>query len=397
MKTVKRFFMVLCILVIALGILAGCKEKREGADKDSKGDETVSDDVKVDTSWYNSSKKTFTLTKASELMGLAELAESNNFKGKTIKLGADIALNKVRSKTITNWRIGSEIPSNIWTPLGTEDVPFAGKIDGKGHTISGLYVDATQNGAGFIGRAATTVELIDIRFEDGYIKNTKNYTGIIGYGLVKRIEKVYTNLIIDTSGVGTGGLIGWYMGGYADKTVGDMDKWENSYMRINECWFDGEIESSGYSIGGCVGGQEARAKVDITNFLSTGKLTCKRGDIYGRVGAIFGWMNYSAEYNLVNCVSTANIKTAYRGSGNMVGALIGDLGANGLTITNCYGVGETVIGRVQKDVELSDDILKTIDEIEEMEISTALPKLQMELISPWKKDKGEAPVLRMLD
>ena len=89
MKRGKRYLRTICAFLIAIGVLAGCDNK-----------ESVSEDVSVDTSWYESSKTTFTLTKASQLMGLAELSQKNDFKGKTIKLGADIFLNKVDSTTI---------------------------------------------------------------------------------------------------------------------------------------------------------------------------------------------------------------------------------------------------------------------------------------------------------
>lgn len=67
-------------------------------------------------------------------------------------------------------------------------------------------------------------------------------------------------------------------------------------------------------------------------------------------------------------------------------------------ITNCYAIGEKVIGQIKENVELelSDDSLKTLEEIAKLDISTALPKLEWELISPWRKKEGFVPVLRGL-
>lgn len=81
-----------------------------------------------------------------------------------------------------------------------------------------------------------------------------------------------------------------------------------------------------------------------------------------------------------------------------MGVLVGVLDGEGLMITNCYAIGEKVIGQIKENVELelSDDSLKTLEEIAKLDISTALPKLEWELISPWRKKEGFAPVLRGL-
>ena len=49
---------------------------------------------KIDTSWYVSTLKEFTLTTAAQLFGFAELSRTIDFKGVTIKLGADIVCNE---------------------------------------------------------------------------------------------------------------------------------------------------------------------------------------------------------------------------------------------------------------------------------------------------------------
>ena len=32
-----------------------------------------------------------------------------------------------------------------WTPIGTENVPFTGTFDGNGHSITGLYINASDS------------------------------------------------------------------------------------------------------------------------------------------------------------------------------------------------------------------------------------------------------------
>ena len=57
-------------------------------------------DGSADTSWYNTTDNTFTLTDAADLAGFAAIVNGtaegiaqSNFLGKTVRLGADILLN----------------------------------------------------------------------------------------------------------------------------------------------------------------------------------------------------------------------------------------------------------------------------------------------------------------
>jgi hypothetical protein len=90
----------------------------------------------TDTSWFDSSKSSFTINTAAELAGLAELVNSGtNFSGKTINLGADIDLLNLE-----------------WIPIGTKDNPFRGKFNGADMEISNLNIDAPDaTNAGLFG------------------------------------------------------------------------------------------------------------------------------------------------------------------------------------------------------------------------------------------------------
>lgn len=68
---------------------------------------------------------------AEQLAQIAWLSKSNNFDGKVIQLGADINLKKeVNGKQLQ------------WTPI-CNDLYFQGTFDGKGHSITGMYIDVT--------------------------------------------------------------------------------------------------------------------------------------------------------------------------------------------------------------------------------------------------------------
>ncbi len=92
-----------------------------------------------DTTWYNETDKEFTLTTPEQLLGLSQLGQSNDFEGVTIKLGADIDLNRGWDATTTVASNGvvtlADAPLNAWTSIPL----FKGTIDGQEHTISGIY------------------------------------------------------------------------------------------------------------------------------------------------------------------------------------------------------------------------------------------------------------------
>lgn len=100
--------------------------------------------VEPDTSWYDNNKDAteYNISTAAELFGLAKIVNSGEyaddfkndlstfyFKGKTIKLTADIDLH-----------------DQPWTPIGqTGESQFVGTFDGNGKTIKNLSIteDAT--------------------------------------------------------------------------------------------------------------------------------------------------------------------------------------------------------------------------------------------------------------
>lgn len=115
-----------------------------------------------------------TITTAAELAALSkEVAEGNNFNGKTVKLAADINLD-----------------GKAWAPIGRmintsgtgENSTFKGNFDGQGHTIYNLNVDTvdevsdTNKGAGLFG--AITGNISNVNVVNATI-NTNHWAGVI--------------------------------------------------------------------------------------------------------------------------------------------------------------------------------------------------------------------------
>ncbi|MCL2283701.1 MAG: fibrobacter succinogenes major paralogous domain-containing protein [Fibromonadales bacterium] len=109
-------------------------------------------DGTANTTWYNASATTYTLTTAEELAGLAQLVNNGTatFSGKTINLGANIALNDT-----TGWRSWDNTTTGLrqWIPIGNATRSFRGTFNGKGKIVTGLYINSMADYQGLFGIA----------------------------------------------------------------------------------------------------------------------------------------------------------------------------------------------------------------------------------------------------
>ncbi len=100
---------------------------------------------KVDTSWYSGKAKSYDISTAEQLAGLAYIVsngkDSDRFEGITINLKNDIYLNDISK--FDDWE--TKPPKNNWSPIGRIGSPglglkpFAGTFNGNGHYIVGMY------------------------------------------------------------------------------------------------------------------------------------------------------------------------------------------------------------------------------------------------------------------
>ena len=323
----------------------------------------------VDMSWYNDSDATFTLYDMADVRGFVAIANNkDNFAGKTIKLGADIVVN---TPDVAAWKAGTKVPGNIWTPIGTSAKPFAGTFDGKGYTISGLYLNTTDDIAGMFGYTGSTATIKNFKLVDSYMKSTGTYLGLVGTAQNITIEKVYTNayMTIDDRVAGFVGVLRT-----AAKTA-----------TFNNCWFDGEaVSTAGALASGFVGFVGAQLEMEFNNCLSTGKITSpyRAGGFVGWIDSGWyvsgkGWQTNKWRFN--NCLSTGNVS----GSSTQTGSYIGQVGTNAvsLTINHSYGVGSSMVGTYASSttaetkalIETSTN-LKTRDALIKADVTTLFPE-----------------------
>lgn len=203
----------------------------------------------------------------------AQLDEVRNFPSACFELSKDIDLSSYLNSN-----------SSGWTPIKD----FAGKFDGKKHTIKGLWISLSS------------------------ISNVGLFANIYGYSDNKRAS--VSNLFVNISkkGITGGGKVGGICGSL-------------SYGNIENCMVTGDI--SGYQyVGGIVGYVEyCEVASNISQCASSGNIIATDGGVGGILGYRYG------SYSIENCYSIANVKAEGSYSSSVYGI--------GCSAKNCYFAG----------------------------------------------------------
>jgi filamentous hemagglutinin family protein len=217
-----------------------------------------------------------------------------------------------------NFVLGAEISNGAGTatwntnagfmPIG---YGFTGKLDGLGHTISGLTIDRTSTDyVGLFSTVSTGAVIRNLHLTGASIKG-KTYVGGIAASLSgATIENVSSSGVIQgTSEVG--GIVG----STASATLENV----SSSASVS-------IPGSNFGAGGLVGRSNA---LTIKRSFSTGSVTGG-----GYAGGLVGY-TVSGAINLEDSYSTGTVTASAAGAGGLVGAVTG----GSVTITRSYAVG----------------------------------------------------------
>ena len=254
------------------------------------------------------------MTTAAQLFGFAELSRTVDFKGVTIKLGADIVCNEGKASA---W--AKESPINIWKPIGYNaefgGKTFLGTFDGQGHTISGLYGISTKSMVSFFGETGAGSVVKNLKITNSYFEaqiEKSSSWGMVGGVVAKSwgtVDTVYSNAILVNSGTVTGGIVG--MMRITGKDGGECT--------VRNCWYDGQITANG-STGGIVGDIYG-CTTTVEHCLNTGSISTINAS--GNIGGLVGIVEIQdAKLNLSDSVSVGKISDASKKSWN-VGSAIG--------------------------------------------------------------------------
>jgi len=212
----------------------------------------------ADTEWYtsNTDAETYTITTAEQLAGLAVLVNGGTgFAGKTVKLGANIALNDT-----TNWQTwdASTAPANVWNPIGTSSFRFQGTLDGDGYVVRGVYISSTSNYQGLFGYVTGTVKNLGITAS--YVKGADYTGGLAGRcGNINNCYSIGTKVTAGSSDY-VGGLVGYNNGNISASystglvtgggtTYGGGLVGYNSSATVSSSYFDTQTSGKGVQSG----------------------------------------------------------------------------------------------------------------------------------------------------
>lgn len=202
--------------------------------------------------------------------------------------------------------------SKEWEPIGTNDSPFTGTIDGKGFTIYGLKINRPeQNSVGFIGTAkiedvsSTKVTVKNLRLVGVEIFGHQDVGAVIGNSYGAKVSECYTSGLV-YGWDHTGGIIG------GTKKVDDDD---NIMTQVSNCYSNAAVVSSSYQAGGIIGAS-INSVVDRCYF--SGVAVCPEG----RSGGIVA-LNDGNSLTITNCVTLSSYIKAGSGDAGGANAILG--------------------------------------------------------------------------
>ncbi|MCD8327492.1 MAG: carboxypeptidase regulatory-like domain-containing protein [Ruminococcus sp.] len=262
--------------------------------------------ITADTSWYNSTDTSFTITTATQLAGLASLVNNgDDFSGKTIKLGNDIDLN-----------------GENWTPIGTySSYPFNGTFDGQKYTVSNLYInDTTSDGLGLFGYVGSSGTVQNITVNGTVTGSTTDSSDVGGVVGVNAGTVTYCNSSVTVQGkYYSGGVVGYNDGG-----------------SVTGCSNSGTVIGARFYTGGVVGYNKGGS---VTNCYNSGSVSGTWA-----VGGVVGYNLYSSTSNCYNYGSVS-------GDGE-VGGVIGT-NYTGVSTLNSYYLESTATAAIGQDYSSS--------------------------------------------
>ena len=338
MKTTVNFFRTLLLAVLTL-TFGACSEDSLLSELGLDGQTTTRTDG-VGEVWDGSVAESFaggrgTAENPYQIANGAQLAKlakdvngGKNYAGTYFVLTADIVLNDI--KDWESWE--TTAPTNTWTPIGTNwKNPFAGTLDGDGHSVSGICINSEADCQGLVGYLGGGGTLQNLGVKASYIKGGKRVGGVCG-----------TNSGTVTNCYNTGNVKG---NNYVGGVCGD------NYRTVTNCYNTGSVEGNN-SVGGVCGYNNRT----VTNCYNTGSV---ESNWY--VGGLCG-QNYGP---VTNCYNTGNVT----GNDAYVGGLCGQ---NYATVSNCYYLAGTANSGIGEDYNSGEATEKTAKQFQSGEVASLL-------------------------
>lgn len=227
----------------------------------------------------------------------------NGFKGITIQITADIDMS----------------PNSNWTPIGTNENPFCGTIDGQNKLLKNIKVNRTNHNSGLFG-VVNNAKIRNIKLT-GNVTSSTLYLG----GFCGRTRGTYADSVefknchfygkINASSQYTGGIIGY----------------AGAYCVVENCSAGGEITSTSSYCGGIIGQNGGSAR--IANCINIAEIKANN-----YAGGIIGYVQNGTKIH--DCLNSGNVY----GTSENTGGITAFIGNNGSEIVNCINTGTVSSG-----------------------------------------------------
>lgn len=364
----KKFLAILMVAVMLLGLLAGCGKKPSTDNAQTTGATEPPRQV-AQTASHKAAESfaggtgteadPFQISEAGHLVLLQQMLkkekEEINFDDTYVKghfvLTADISLNDAAS--FANW--ATTAPEYGWEPIGFDAKEFAGVLDGKGHKITGMFIDADGSANavsldyyGLFAKLNGTVK--NLTMEKSYIRVSGSTTSagtIAGGSFEGKIENCTADTVIDLyDTVDAGGIIGnggsitgcSFSGkitqlddGFAN--IGGMVGYDDAV--IENCTFTGTLSGKGHT-GGIVG-----FGGNVKNSVNKGTVTgANAGGIVGRVYEAGTGLEIKQPTRTIDgCINEGTV-TGTAAAGGIVGSLGNGESDISMSVVNCQNKGQ---------------------------------------------------------
>ena len=216
-------------------------------------------------------------------------------------------LQNMSSNLSANYTLGNDIDASAtaswnsgagFVPVGTNITPFTGSLDGRNHTISGLFIDRpTGYYVGLFGYMEEGSWVKNIGLIDLNVTGFQCTGGLIGYSYRGSVSGSYSSGNVTGTGYATGGLVGSIRDGTVDMCHSMTDVKGTNTSR----WYG--------AVGGLVGAY------------SSGTLTNSHamGDVTGAADSVGGLIGRSSSGDVSQCYATGEVLGATNYTGGLIG------------------------------------------------------------------------------
>ena len=255
----------------------------------------------------------YQITSAEELAWFRDEVNNSN-QTACAKLMNDISMSSVCHAA------GDDYEAELsWEPIGTDSKYFKGTFDGNNNTVSDLYINANQRGAGLFGQVSDA-HIKNLTFKNAKVINdaSQNWSGIlVGYASSTTIQNIKTD---ETSSI------------IAGRETGGIAGWSADDCNVLYCENHATVNAYKYNTGGICGTFSGNGTGILKGCANYGTVTCTDLTAGGIAGSLTTNDGSSLSVTIEYCANYAAIKGK-----SSVGGIVGS--ASGGTLKNVFSNG----------------------------------------------------------